>query len=108
MNVSFDSEIAKKYGKNVAVVLTELCFWIEQNKKDNVNFHDGKYWVLSSMENWSNLIDYMTINTIRHTLEKMIKEGLIITRNYNSSKRGRTKLYTLSNNVDYFIMPNKF
>ena len=108
MNACFDSNIAKKYGINVAIILNELCFWIEQNKVNNVNFYDGKYWVLSSMEDLSNLIDFMTINTIRRTLKRMEKEGLIITGNYNASKYDRTKWYALSDKVDYVFRPNEF
>lgn len=108
MDVCFDSSIAKEYGINVAVILNELCFLIEQNKENNVNFYDGKYWVLSSIKDWSNLLDYMTINTIRRTLKRMEKDGLIVTGNYNQSKYDRTKWYALSDKVDYVFRPNEF
>ena len=108
MDVCFDSSIAKEYGINVAVILNELCFLIEQNKENNVNFYDGKYWVLSSIKDWSNLLDCMTINTIRRTLKRMEKDGLIVTGNYNLSKYDRTKWYALSDKVDYVFRPNEF
>lgn len=103
MNICFDSKIAKEYGINIAVILDKLHFWIEHNKANNVNFYDGRYWTFNSMEAWSKQIDFMTINTIRRTLEKMEKEGLIVTGNYNTSKYDRTKWYALTDKANSFF-----
>ena len=100
MEVCFDSSIAKEYGINVAVILEKLHFWIEHNKANNVNFYDGRYWVLNSFGDWDKQIDFMTVNTIRRTLEKMEKGGLIITGNYNASKHDRTKWYALTDKAN--------
>lgn len=100
MNVIFDSDIAKEYGINVAIILDKLRFWIEHNKANNKNFYDGRYWTFNSMDAWSKQIDFMTVNTIRRTLEKMEKEGLIITGNYNASKYDRTKWYALTDKAN--------
>lgn len=103
MNICFDSKIAKEYGINIAVILDKLHFWIDYNKANNVNFYDGRYWTFNSMEAWSKQIDFMTINTIRRTLEKMEKEGLIVTGNYNTSKYDRTKWYALTDKANSFF-----
>lgn len=76
---------------------------MEENKANNVNFYDGIYWTFNSMEAWSKQIDFMTINIIRRTLEKMEKEGLIVTGNYNTSKYDRTKWYALSGKANSFF-----
>lgn len=96
MNICFDSNIAREYGINVAIILDKLYYWIEYNKANSKNFYNGRYWAYNSMDAWCKLIDFMTVNTIRRTLEKMEKEGLIITGNYNVSKYDRTKWYALT------------
>lgn len=106
MNVCFDSEIAKKYGINIAVILDKLHHCVEENKANNVNFYDGIYWTFNSMEAWSKQIDFMTINTVRRTLEKMGKTGLIIAGNYNDSKYDRAKWYALSEKAKLFFINN--
>ena len=103
MNVCFNSEIAKEYGINIAVILEKLYYWIEHNKANNVNFYDGRYWTFTSMKDRSKQIDFMTVNTIRRTLEKMEKEGLIVTGNYNTSKYDRTKWYALSDKANFIL-----
>lgn len=100
MNVCFNSEIAKEYGISIAIILDKLHFWIDHNKANNKNFYDGRYWTFNSMDAWSKQIDFMTGNTIRRTLEKMEKEGLIVTGNYNASKYDRTKWYALTDKAN--------
>lgn len=108
MNICFDSKIAKEYGINVAIILDKLYHWIEHNKTNNKNFYDGRYWTYNSMDAWCKLIDFMTINTIRRTLEKMEKEGLIITGNYNQSKYDRTKWYALTDKANSIFEDSQF
>lgn len=108
MNICFDSKIAKEYGINIAVILDKLHFWIDHNKANNVNFYDGRYWTFNSMEAWGKQIDFMTINTIRRTLEKMEKEGLIVTGNYNTSRYDRTKWYALTDKANSIFEDSQF
>ena len=108
MNINFDSNIAKEYGISIAIILDKLHFWIEHNKANNKNFYDGRYWTFNSMDAWSKQIDFMTGNTIRRTLEKMGKEGLIITGNYNASKYDRTKWYALTDKANSIFEDSQF
>ena len=103
MKVSFDSEIAKEYGINVAVILNILHSQIEHYKANNLNFYDGRYWMFNSIEDWRKQIGFMTFNTIRRTFEKMIKEGLVITGNFNASKFNRMKWYALTDKANSFL-----
>ena len=36
-------DLAKMIGLNEAIVLNQIYYWISVNKKQNRNFHDGKY-----------------------------------------------------------------
>lgn len=97
----FDTQIlrkklAKAIGLNEAIVLNQLHYWIEKNRRANHNFHDGKYWVYNSYEDWQNNdFEYWSIDTIKRTFTKLEKMGLVISGNYNKLPMDRTKWYTI-------------
>ena len=45
-------DLAKMIGLNEAIVLNQIYYWISVNKKQNRNFHDGKYWCYNSIREW--------------------------------------------------------
>lgn len=89
--------LAKEIGLNEALVLQQINYWIEINKKTGKNFYDGKYWVYNSMKNWQeNDFDYMSFSTIKRTFSNLEKEGYILSSNYNSDPRDQTKWYSIN------------
>ena len=93
---NFDTEIATEYGINEAILLSNLYYWIEHNKANNQNYHDGYYWTFNSAKAFSELFPYMSIKQVTYALKKLKKEGLIITGNHNQSKYNRTTWYALT------------
>ena len=97
----FDTQIlrkklAKAIGLNEAIVLNQLHYWIEKNKRAGNNFHDGRYWVYNSYEDWQeNDFEYWSVDTIKRTFTKLEKMGLVISGNYNKMPMDRTKWYTI-------------
>lgn len=90
-------KLAKLIGLNEAIVLNQLHYWIEKNKRENRNFHDGKYWVYNSYEDWqSNDFEYWSIDTIKRTFAKLEKIKLVSCGNYNKMPMDRTKWYTIN------------
>lgn len=98
MQHSFDVEIAQKCGILEAVLLENIYYWIKKNEVNNKHFYDGKYWTYNSRKAFAELFPYASEKQIRTALEKLIKNGLIITGNYNPDKRDRTLWYSLSDN----------
>ena len=96
MEHSFDTEIAKEYGVNCAVILKNIYFWVLKNKANNQNFYDGKYWTYNSKKAFSELFSYMTERQIDYALKHLIDEGLVVTGNYNKSTYDRTLWYALT------------
>ena len=45
MTHNFDTEIATEYGINEAILLNNIYYWVEYNKANEKNFHDGYYWI---------------------------------------------------------------
>ncbi|HFR3539197.1 TPA: hypothetical protein ACHVCJ_001740 [Streptococcus suis] len=36
--------VLARIGLNEAIVLQQINFWLEVNKQNGKNFHDGRYW----------------------------------------------------------------
>ena len=105
MQHSFDIAIAKKYGINCAVLLNNICFWIEKNRANEKNFHDGKYWTYNTKKAFSILLPYLTERQIDYALKKLIDEGLLISGNYNTVAYDRTLWYAITD-FGYSILQN--
>lgn len=89
--------LAKEIGLNEALVLQQINYWIEINKKTGKNFYDGKYWVYNSMKNWQeNDFDYMSIDTVKRTFAKLEKQGYLLIGRFNKDPRDQTKWYSIN------------
>ncbi|MBS4537873.1 hypothetical protein GOQ27_05330 [Clostridium sp. D2Q-11] len=47
-----DKNLAKIFGLNEVLVLQQINYWLELNKKNNNNFHEGRYWTYNTLEEW--------------------------------------------------------
>ena len=93
MTYSFDIDVAKEYGVNEAILITNLQFWIRKNQANDKNFYDGRYWTYNSIKAWQELFPFWTEKTIRTIINHLIEKGIIMTSNYNQSKYDRTLWY---------------
>ena len=94
----FDVEDAMKYGVEKAVVLSNIRFWLNNNKDKNLSAvkHDGYYWMYNTAKDMSNVLPYFTQSKIQRLLKQLEDDGVLIVGNYNKVKYDRTKWYTLS------------
>lgn len=92
----FDPQIAKEYGVNAAIVFQNLAYWIEHNRANETNFHDGRYWTYNSVREFAELFPYLTDKQIRGALKKLEEGGMILVGNYNNSAYDRTRWYALA------------
>jgi hypothetical protein len=91
--------LAVRFGTNESLFLTNLCFWIEKNKANRVNYHDGHYWVYNTMEAWAELFPYFSKYQIRHLIDKMRSQGVLLVGAYNRIQYDRTQWYSVSGEV---------
>lgn len=96
MTHCFDVDIAKQFGVLEAILLHYFEFWIQKNKANNTNFHDGHYWTYNSLSAFVEMFPYASKSKICTALNNLEKEGLIVTSNYNKSSYDRTKWYRLT------------
>lgn len=94
----FDVEDAVKYGVEKAVVLSNIRFWLNNNKNKDLSAvkHDGYYWMYNTAKDMSNVLPYFTQSKIQRLLKQLEDDGVLIVGNYNKVKYDRTKWYTLS------------
>lgn len=92
----FDPQIAKEYGVNAAIIFQNLAYWIEHNRANETNFHDGSYWTYNSVRAFAELFPYLTDKQIRGALKKLEEGGMILVGNYNKSAYDRTRWYALA------------
>ncbi|HFR3476329.1 TPA: conjugal transfer protein, partial [Streptococcus suis] len=88
--------LAREIGLNEAIVLQQINFWLEVNKQNGKNFHDGRYWTYNSIRAWHESdFSYLSYETVKRTFSKLEKAGFLLTANYNKDPRDKTKWYSL-------------
>jgi hypothetical protein len=81
---------------NEAIILNQLNYWLEINKKADKNFIDGKYWVYNSYAEWrENDFPYWSEKTIQRTFTRLENKGIVISANYNKMCIDKTKWYSI-------------
>ncbi len=66
--------LARALGLNDALVLQQINYWIEINKKSGKNYHDEKDWTYNSIRAWQeNDFDYMSVDMVKVICSKQEK-----------------------------------
>lgn len=107
MNHSFDVDLATKYGILEAILLDNINYWLLKNEANKKNYFDGNYWTYNSTRAFSELFPYASQKKIQTALKKLIKEGLIVTGNYNKNAYDRTLWYALTEKGKYITRKGK-
>lgn len=107
MNHSFNVEIAKKYGVEGAIIIEHLYFWIQKNKVNDKNFHDGRYWTYNSKKAFTEIFPYWTERQLERIIGNLKKDGAILTGNYNKVAYDRTTWYALDDSIISFYENGK-
>ena len=91
---SFYLEDAEKHGVEKAALLYNIKFWLDHNKTNSKNYHDGAYWTYNSAESFQKQFPYLTAQKIARLLRELEKDGAILVGNYNKAGYDRTKWYS--------------
>ena len=66
--------LAREIGLNEALILQQINYWIEINKKSGNNYYDGRYWTYNSIRAWQEKdFDYMSFDTKNQKGEQKMK-----------------------------------
>jgi hypothetical protein len=94
-NHAFNTTIAEQHGIIEAILLENICNWINHNKANGKHFHEGKTWTYNSVPAYCELFPYMGERQIRDALKRLHDKGIIEKGNYNNSAYDRTTWYTV-------------
>ena len=96
MDYHFDIEHAKRWGVEEAIFLQNLIYWLRHNKANNKGQKDGRTWSYNTLEAFSQLFPFWTVNQIRRIIASLTKQGVIIKGSYNQRAYDRTCWYALA------------
>ncbi|MDD1608694.1 MAG: hypothetical protein LUQ18_09415 [Methylococcaceae bacterium] len=102
---SFDVQTAIDYGVSEAILIQNFIFWIEKNLANGRNHHDGRTWTYNTQQAFSILFPFWTYKQIRRVIDSLIKQGILVTGNYNKSPFDRTLWYAFKDENQWLNIP---
>lgn len=98
-------ETATALGLEEAIILQQVHYWLLEKAKagDQRFYHNDKYWIYNTYEDWKEKFPFWSISTIRRKIGDLEKSGLLETANFNESATLRTKWYT----INYELLSSK-
>jgi hypothetical protein len=97
MNHTFNINIAKRYGINEAIVISNFQYWIAKNKANEKHQYDGRTWTYNSVKAFEELFPYLTSSQIRRCLESLVEQGVLLKGDYNKNRYIRTSWFAFAN-----------
>lgn len=92
-------ELAVNIGLNEAIVLQQLHYWLQKSTK----IKDGKAWVYNSVREWQEQFPFWSADTVRRSLNKLMRDGIVVKGKYNKVSFDKTIWYT----IDYDALDKK-
>ena len=92
--------LAIAIGLNEAIILQHFYSCLV----DSTDVIDGRKWIHNSYKAWNKQFPFMSLSTLRRTINKLENLGVLVSGNYNRSAFDNTKWYTIDlNKVDELI-----
>jgi len=97
----FDVQIATELGVSEAVFINNLQFFVTTNKDNNVDFHEGRWWSYNSIPALMKIFPYWTGRQLEHIIKKLVDSNVILTGNFNTDPRDRTRWFAFVDEYKY-------
>ena len=94
---SYDTGLARIYGIEAAILIHHFQHWIGVNQRLGRNFKEERTWTYQTKEEILAHFSYFTYDTVRRTLEKLIKKGVLLKKNFNKCSFDKTLWYAFAN-----------
>lgn len=105
VKMSFDPSIAKDVGTDSAILFSNIDYWVDINRANKRNFHDGKYWTYNSIKAFMEQFTWLSESQIKTCLKKLEDNNYLLSGNHNESRYDRTKWYTVIYNESISYLP---
>lgn len=96
MTHHFNTDAAKEYGIEAAVILDNIFYWCAHNAANNRNIYDGVAWTYNSAKGFQKIYSHMSVRKIADTLRLLEKEGLVRSAILSENPYDKTKWYTVT------------
>lgn len=92
-------DVAQRYGVDEAIFLHVIVNLALNNKDNNRNFRDGRWWTFNSLASWEQQFTWWTSKQIRRVIASCKEQGALLIGEYNKDRRDRTAWYSPSDEV---------
>lgn len=92
----FKTALAKLYGIEEAILINNFHYWIKENKANDRNFFDGRYWTFNTQKAYADLFSYLSEGRIKRTINNLVEKGILMKGNYNANQYDRTNWYAFT------------
>lgn len=89
-------DVAVRYGVGEALFLNHVYWWLRKNAANGKHLHAGRTWTYNSARAFTALFPFWTTRQIQRIIESCVKQGALVTGNYNTAKFDRTSWYSLT------------
>jgi hypothetical protein len=108
--ISFYPNAAVVFGVNEAIVLQQIYFYMNINRKKKSNRHlrDGKWWVYNSYQQWiDEHFPWLSLRGLQTVILGLEKCGVILSMQGVENPRDRRKWYTIDLDTMHTIIQNR-
>ncbi|WP_395390667.1 MULTISPECIES: hypothetical protein [Levilactobacillus] len=84
--------LACEVGTNEAIILAQIHYWLQRSK----NYRDDYLWTYHSYTGLRKQIPFMSISTIKRSIQHLERDGYLISANYNKAGFDKTKWYRIN------------
>lgn len=102
--IVIDVDLAAKLGLNEAIIVQQLNYWLQINKKAGRNLVEGKHWSYNTIKDWHDQLPFLSEKTIKRAIDNLKDKGILVTGNFNKEKFDRTLWYT----IDFVVLETLF
>jgi hypothetical protein len=100
---SFDIALASKYGEEEAILIHHFKHWIRLNRFKKKNIRDGKCWTYQSRKDIAAYLPYWSVDEVRRLTEKLERQGVLISANFNKSPIDKTLWYAFVDELAFGV-----
>lgn len=97
MTHQFKVALAKMYGIEEAIFINNFHYWITENKANDRNFYDGRFWTFNSQRAYKDLFPYLNEGKIKRIINSLVEKGILMKGNHNANQYDRTNWYAFTN-----------